>query len=119
MHLSRSVARLTSTLPFVLPGLILFAVFIVGPMLYSFRISFYEWNIVRPERSEWAGLANYARALGDPIFRRAVLNTLAYAAVTVPGQILFGLMVALLLDQNIRARAFFRLIYYLPVITSW
>jgi len=119
MHASRPLARLAVALPFVLPGLALFAVFVIGPMLYSFRISFYEWKILRPELSEWAGLANYTRALSDPILQRAALNTLAYTAVTVPGQIIFGMLVAVLLDQDIRARAFFRLVYYLPVITSW
>jgi multiple sugar transport system permease protein len=119
MRLPRPLTRIASALPFVLPGLILFFIFIIGPMVYSFRISFYDWKIVRPERSEWVALANYTRALSDPIFRRAVVNTLAYTAVTVPGQILFGLVVAVLLDQDLRARAFFRVVYYLPVITSW
>jgi multiple sugar transport system permease protein len=119
MRLPRSLTQIASALPFVLPGLILFFIFIIGPMAYSFRISFYDWKIVRPERSEWVALANYTRALSDPIFRRAVVNTLAYTAVTVPGQILFGLVVAVLLDQDLRARAFFRVVYYLPVITSW
>jgi len=119
MRLPRSLTQIASALPFVLPGLILFFIFIIGPMVYSFRISFYDWKIVRPERSEWVALANYTRALSDPIFRRAVVNTLAYTAVTVPGQILFGLVVAVLLDQDLRARAFFRVVYYLPVITSW
>lgn len=119
MRRSRSFSRNITAALFVLPGLVLFAAFIIGPMLYSFRISFYDWKIVRPERSVWVGLDNYARALGDPIFRRAVLNTLAYTIVTVPGQIVFGLAVAMLLDQRIRARSFFRVVYYLPVITSW
>jgi multiple sugar transport system permease protein len=119
MRLPRPLTRIASALPFVLPGLVLFSLFVIGPMVYSFRISFYDWKIVRPERSEWVALANYTRALSDPIFRRAVVNTLAYTAVTVPGQILFGLVVAVLLDQDLRARAFFRVVYYLPVITSW
>lgn len=119
MRPPRPLARLASAALFVLPGLILFATFVIGPMLYSFRISFYDWKIVRPSQSEWLGLANYARALADPVFRRAVLNTLAYTAVTVPGQILLGLFVAVLLDQSIRGRALFRVVYYLPVITSW
>jgi len=119
MRLSRSFAQLAAALPFVLPGLVLFVVFVIGPMAYSFRISFYDWKIVRPERSEWVGPANYVRALGDPVFRRAASNTLAYTLVTVPGQVLLGLSVAVLLDQDIRARAFFRVVYYLPVITSW
>lgn len=104
---------------FILPGLLLFFTFVVGPMLYSFRISFYDWRIIKPENSEWVGLANYAKAISDPIFRRAVLNTLVYALVTVPGQMILGLSVAILLNQAIRGKAFFRVIYYLPVVTSW
>lgn len=104
---------------FLLPGFLLFITFVIGPMIYSFRISFYDWNIVRPENSEWLGLENYAKALNDPIFRRAVLNTVVYTLVTVPAQIAIGLIIAVLLNQDIRGRAFFRVMYYLPVITSW
>jgi len=119
MRFLRAIRRIAIASPFLLPGLILFAVFIVGPMLYSFHMSFYEWKIVHPEQSVWKDWGNYTRALNDPIFRRAVANTLAYAIVTVPGQIVLGLIVAVLLDQRIRGRAFFRVVYYLPVITSW
>lgn len=115
----RMLARVATAALFILPGLLLFGLFVVGPMIYSLRISFYDWKIIHPENSEWLGLANYTRALGNPIFRRAVLNTLAYTIVTVPGQILIGLLVAILLNQAIRGRAVFRVVYYLPVITSW
>jgi multiple sugar transport system permease protein len=104
---------------FLLPGLLLFFTFIIGPMVYSFRMSFYDWKIINPGESEWIGFENYGRALGDPIFRRAILNTIAYAIVTVPGQIVLGVGVAILLNQNIRGRGFFRVVYYLPVISSW
>ncbi len=119
MRSHRSLPQLIVATPFILPGLALFALFIVGPMLYSLRISFYDWKILKPELSEFIWLANYTKALADPIFQRAVLNTAAYTLVTVPGQIVFGLIVALLLDREIRARAFFRVLFYLPVITSW
>jgi multiple sugar transport system permease protein len=104
---------------FVLPGLLLFSTFIIVPMIYSFRMSFFDWKIINPEQSEWIGLENYARAIGDPILRRAAVNTVAYALVTVPGQIFCGVGVAILLNQNIRGRGFFRVVYYLPVISSW
>jgi multiple sugar transport system permease protein len=116
---SRRFGDLPAALIFILPGLLLFLAFIVMPMLYSLRISFYDWNIIKPERSEWIALQNYGRALGDPIFRRAAFNTFVYTAVTVPAQILIGLLIAILLNQKIRGRAAFRVIYYLPVITSW
>lgn len=119
MHARRNIARNLTAALFILPGLLLFLTFVIGPMIYSFRISFFDWKIVNPEQSEWIGLANYTRALGNPIFRRAVLNTAAYALVTVPGQMIVGLGIALLLDQSVRGRSFFRVVYYLPVITSW
>ena len=115
----RNLTQILTALLFILPGLLLFVTFLIGPMLYSFRISFYDWKIVNPAQSEWVGMANYTRALVNPIFRRAVLNTMAYAVVTVTGQMVIGLTVATLLNQDIRARAFFRVVYYLPVITSW
>jgi len=104
---------------FLLPGLILMALFIFGPLVYSFRISLFDWNVIRPERSERVGLENYARALNNPVFQRAILNTLSYTFVTVIGQLIFGTLVAVLLNQKIRGRTFFRVAYYLPVITSW
>jgi multiple sugar transport system permease protein len=104
---------------FILPGLLIFGTFVVVPMAYSFRISFYDWNFVRSELSEWVGLKNYLTALQDPIFLRAVVNTLIYTVVTVPAQIILGLVIAVLLNQDIRGRTFYRVLYYLPVITSW
>jgi multiple sugar transport system permease protein len=104
---------------FILPGLFLFSTFVIGPMVYSFRMSFFDWKIINPGESEWIRFENYTRALNDPILRRAALNTIAYAIVTVPGQIILGLGVAILLNQNIRGRSFFRVVYYLPVISSW
>jgi multiple sugar transport system permease protein len=115
----RRFRNIATALLFLLPGFLLFFTFVIGPMIYSFRLSLYDWNIVKPEKSEWIGLENYARALGDPIFRRAALNTLVYTLVTVPGQIIIGLIIAVLLNQDIRGKSFFRVVYYLPVITSW
>ena len=104
---------------FLLPGLVLFVLFLIYPMAYSLRISFYDWNVIKPLKSEFVGLDNYKALLADPIFRRAVLNTLAYTAITVPAQMILALAVAILLDQRIRGKTFFRVAYYLPVITSW
>jgi multiple sugar transport system permease protein len=116
---AQTLKKISTALVFLLPGMLLFITFIIGPMIYSFRISFYDWNIVNPNRSEWLGAENYLRALSDPIFRRAALNTVIYSLVTVPGQMILGLIVAVLLNQEIRGRTFYRIMYYLPVITSW
>ncbi|MBK8417529.1 sugar ABC transporter permease [Candidatus Villigracilis saccharophilus] len=118
----RNKSRHSDIIPaliFLLPGLILFALFFLGPMAYSLRISFFEWKIVHPERSIFVGFENYQHALSDPIFQRAVLNTLAYTVITVIVKMILGLSVALLLNQQLPGRTFFRVAYYLPVITSW
>ena len=104
---------------FLLPGLILLALFIFGPLMYSFRISFFDWNIIKPENSEFIGWENYTRAINEPIFQRAIVNTLAYTIITVIGQMVLGVLVAVLLNQKIHGRTVFRVAYYLPVITSW
>jgi multiple sugar transport system permease protein len=115
----RAARQRATPLLFLLPGFILFAAFVLLPMAYSLRISFYDWNVVRPERSIYVGLENYVEVLENAVFRRAAVNTLAYAVVTVPAQIVSGLAVAILLNQKLPGQAFFRTIYYLPVITSW
>lgn len=119
MSTRRHYSDLIPALIFLLPGLALFGLFFLGPMLYSLRISFFDWKIVHPERSVFVGLSNYQKALADPIFRRAILNTLAYTVITVTVKMILGLGVALLLNQRFKGRTFFRVAYYLPVITSW
>jgi multiple sugar transport system permease protein len=118
MH-TRRRSDLLPALIFLLPGLVLFALFFLGPMLYSLRISFFHWKIVHPDQSIFIGFQNYQHALSDPIFRRAILNTLAYTIITVLVKLFLGLGVALLLNDAFRGRTFFRVAYYLPVITSW
>ena len=112
--------RLRRALPaylFILPGMLLFLLWTLYPLVYAFVMSFAEWNLIKPSR--FVGLENYRRAFDDPIFWTALRNTLFYTVVTVPGQMILGLAVALLLDGPLRARAFFRTVYYLPVVTSW
>lgn len=113
------VKQLLIAAGFILPGLVLFLTFFIIPMVYSFRISFFDWNFIRPERSVWVGMENYLSVMRDPIFQRAVLNTAIYALVTVPGQLILGIFIATLINQDIRGKTFFRVMYYLPVITSW
>jgi multiple sugar transport system permease protein len=101
----------------LLPGLLLFATWAAYPIARSFVMSFTDWRLMG--ESSFVGLDNYVRALRDPAFHRALVTTVGYTAVTVSGQLLLGLAAALLLNERIRGRAAFRLVYYLPVISSW
>jgi len=119
MNKKRLTHDLLPALIFLLPGLALFLIFFLGPMGYSLNISFYRWNIVHPEQSQFVGLQNYVNTLKSTIFQRAVLNTVIYTIVTVLLQMAIALGVALLLNKPFRGRGFFRTAYYLPVISSW
>lgn len=114
----KPLRQLLTASVFLLPGLVLFGLFFLGPMAYSLRISFFEWKIARPELSEFIALGNYVRAINDPIFQRAVFNTAAFTAITVSVKMVLGLGLALLLNEKLRSIGLFRLTYYFPVITS-
>ena len=117
---ARQVREVRTALPFMLPGLVLVAVFVVYPLVRGLQMSLFHWNLMVPAQSQWVGLDNYVRAITkDPTFWTAVRNTVIYAAITVPAQMALGLGAAVLLNAAIRGRAFFRALYYLPVVTSW
>ena len=113
-------SRLRRLLPIyglLLPGMLLFLIWAAIPIVQSFVMSFTDWRL-RGE-SSFVGLDNYVRALNDPLFWRSLGATVGYTVVTVAGQLVLGLGAALLLNEKIRGRAAFRLVYYLPVVSSW
>ena len=82
-------------------------------------MSFYEWSIMPGEINKFVGLANYVRAYSDPIVGLSLRNTIVYTIVTVPGQMVLALFIALLLNNITKGKIFFRAVYYIPVVTSW
>jgi multiple sugar transport system permease protein len=104
---------------FLIPGLVLYLLWTVYPLLYQLYISFFDWKIIPGQVSEFVGLANYQEAFADKIFWLAMRNTAGYAIVTVIGQMIVGLALAVLVHRVIIGKRFFRTIYYLPVVTSW
>ena len=114
------MARARRLLPIyglILPGMALYGLWAAYPLISSFLLSFTQWNLTKP--TVFIGLDNYTRSLGDPLFWRSLSSTLGYTIVTVAGQLALGLGAAVLLNQRIPGRPVLRLIYYLPVITSW
>lgn len=104
---------------FLAPGVILFAVTILYPITQAVQMSFFDWKIVGSAASEFLGFDNYARAFQDEHFWLSLGNTAFYLVATVLPQIVLGLLVALLLHARSPARPLFRVLYYLPVVTSW
>ncbi|MFN8522264.1 MAG: sugar ABC transporter permease [Chloroflexota bacterium] len=102
---------------FILPNLVLFTVFVLGPVLFSFGMSFTNWDGLGSPR--FTGLRNYANLLVDDLFRTAVRNTILYSVGTVVPMLAISLGLALMLDSRLRGRSFYRVMVYLPVVISW
>lgn len=102
-----------------MPGLLIFGIFTVYPILKLFIMSFFEWDFGSMLSHRFIGLGNYIEVLGDEYFRTVFVNSLVYTIVTVPGQMLVGFLVALLLNRITHFKVGYRVMYYLPVITSW
>ncbi len=112
----RDMRKQWSAYLFLAPVLLLFSVFTVFSVGYAFYLSFHEWNILEPAKP-FVGLDNYTRLLEDGRFHEAIINTMYYTAVSVPLTMGLGLLVALLLNTQIRIRGLFRTFFYLPVVT--
>jgi multiple sugar transport system permease protein len=101
---------------FVLPYVIFFLAFVAYPLCFSLILVFHRWNIVTP--MEWIGLKNFGRLMHDPLFFKALANTLTFLLIHIPLQIVVALACAMMLNRNIRMRGFFRSVYFLPVVVS-
>ncbi len=83
-----------------------------GPILASGYLSFTDYSLIGAP--EWTGLANYERMLDDPRFYQALKVTFTYVLVSVPLQLAFALLLAMVLDRGLRGLSLYRSIYYLP-----
>jgi ABC-type sugar transport system permease subunit len=99
-----------------LPYIIYFCLFIGFPLIFSFILIFHRWNIITP--MEWIGLRNFSRLFHDIQFFKSIQNTIKFLLIHIPLQITVALLLAILLNQKIKARGFFRALYFLPVIVS-
>ena len=102
---------------FTLPYLIFFTVFVAYPVGFAFYLTVHSWNIVRPEKP-FVGFRNYERLLSDELFYKALTNTFVFLVVHIPLQIAVALLLAVVLNQKIPGRAFFRVAFFLPFVTS-
>ena len=113
----QAVAAWALALPFVL----LFLAFSLGPVLVSLGMSFTDMrrtDIRDPFAVDIVALDNYVKLVQDPLFRKVTLNTLLYLLLGVPLTMVVALAVAVGINRIERVRGFFRVGYYLPVVTS-
>ena len=99
---------------FMLPAAVLLLLFLTYPLGLGIWLGFTDAKLGRP--GEWVGFENYAFLLGDSVTRLALFNTLFYTTVASVLKFGLGLWLALLLNQNLRMKTFFRAIILLPYI---
>ena len=115
----RARGRFRKALPayvLIAPAIVSSVVFLYIPIVFSGYWSFTKYNgLASPQ---WVGLQNYTDLLSDPHFQKALLNTVIFVLIGMGIGPVLGLMSALLLNQAVRGRGFFRTAYFLPVMTS-
>ena len=99
----------------ILPKVLFFGVFLVGPIVWAIVLSFQTGSILGSRH--WVGFSNYTRLMSDSLFRISLQNTLVYAVIVIPVVICGGLVLAALLNRPIRFRSFFRVSLILPTVT--
>jgi len=101
------------TLPFVLNVVI----FLIFPIAFSAYISFTQWDLFNPPK--WVGLDNWVNVMNKREFWVSMRNVFVFALIFVPIQTASAFLIAFLLNQAIRGKSWFRLFYFLPVVTPW
>jgi len=101
---------------FLSPNLLFVVVFSFLPMVAALCFGFTRYSIL--QMPAWVGLQNYATMLKDDIFQRSIINTLYFVLVLTPVRLALGLLVAVLLNQKLALRNFFRTVTFVPWITS-
>ncbi|PVE75431.1 carbohydrate ABC transporter permease [Microbacterium testaceum] len=123
----RSLSRFRSSrgretwagLAMMAPAAVLLLLFLIVPVLLAFTLSFTNARLISPNPPRFVGLDNFFRAFtADPVFLQSALNTFLFALVVVPVQAGLGLFLAVLVNQRLRGTTFFRVVFFIPVVTS-
>ena len=108
--------RLTALL-FLLPGLVIFLVFVVVPIFLSARYSLFDWNGLGG-LTDFVGLGNYQKLMSDPFFWQSVQNNVFVVVWSLVTQIPLAIGLAVLLTGKLKGSAFFRTLYFAPMVLS-
>lgn len=103
---------------FAIPYLVLFAIFLLYPLLKGFYMSLFDWNVFAPSTSEFIGLENYVRMFQDPLFWKSFTNTLYFVVLTVPTLVLIGLGLALGVSREVKGQRLLRGLFFSPWVLT-
>lgn len=100
----------------LLPNIVGFLLFMMIPVIATFVLSLTQYDMITTPK--FIGLTNYINMIRDPIIHQVTLNTIIYTIMVVPVGMCISLFLAVLLDQKIAFRRFYRAAFFLPAITS-
>ena len=84
---------------FVLPFLVVYALFLIWPIILQFRMSFYDWSLAGTGTTDFLGLQNYRELLGDPAFWDSLWHTVYFTILTTPPLVILALVLAMLTNR--------------------
>ncbi|WP_137790765.1 sugar ABC transporter permease [Bacillus sp. E(2018)] len=103
---------------FLLPALIVLGVFVIAPISYAVFLSFHKVELIGGATYEFRGLDNFMKVTFDDRAIIALKNTAIYVAIVVPTQTFLALVLAASLNAGLKGQKFFRIVYFLPTLTS-
>ena len=113
---SRQTKRDMVAYSFIAPNFIGFAIFTLGPVIFAFILAFLKWDGNNP--MQFAGLDNFVQLFGNSRTMASLRNTLVYCVATVPLTLAVSLGLAVILNQKIKGRNFFRTVSFFPYVAS-
>ena len=117
---SRKSYRRAQTLApvvFLAPAIILLAVFLLYPLIYSFQLSFLDWNGLG-NNARFTGLDNWERLLSDGVFWQSALNNIYLAVFSVLIQLPIAVLLAVVLDEVSKGSRILKILYFIPLLMS-
>ena len=113
----RDYRRIATILVFLLPAAATYSLFVFYPLVQASYYGLFKWNGLGP-LDDYVGLDNFSRVLRDEVFRRALWHNLVILGLSLVIQLPLALGLALALGRQMRGRAFFRTVFFLPFVLS-
>jgi multiple sugar transport system permease protein len=103
---------------FMMPTILVLGTFVVLPILYAVFLSFHKVQLLGDIKYQFIGFRNFTRLVDDEQLGIALKNTAEYVAIVVPSQTILALILAVTLNSGIRGKNWWRILYFLPTVTS-
>ncbi|WP_372593322.1 carbohydrate ABC transporter permease [Actinotalea sp.] len=100
----------------VIPAVLWLGIWVALPVVATFGLSLTDYNVFNPPK--WIGFENYVTVWNDPVFRKATWNTVVYTFWTVPVSMAIAVVIAVALNQKLRAQNWYRAAFFLPQVTA-